>query len=118
VKIKVLIGLIIALFLLVGVAFASPPVKYSERLVVGHSNGNHRLDCTVIRPWTNSLGPGNNQYPVIVWANGWGGNNVTGQSTTDWYKPNLIEWALDSPYFVIAANQWSVTESDVLACLQ
>ncbi len=117
-KIRILIGSIIVLFLFVGVVFASPPVKYSERLVVGHSNGNHRLDCTVIRPWTNSSGPGNNQYPVIVWANGWGGNNVAGQSTTDWYKPNLIEWALDGPYIVIAANQWSVTESDVLACLQ
>jgi dienelactone hydrolase len=30
----------------------------------------------------------------------------------------LIEWALDGPYIVIAANQWSVQESDVLQCLQ
>ena len=30
----------------------------------------------------------------------------------------LIEWVLDGPYIVIAANQWSVQESDVLACLQ
>jgi dienelactone hydrolase len=30
----------------------------------------------------------------------------------------LRDWALDGPYIVIAANQWSVQESDVLACLQ
>jgi dienelactone hydrolase len=30
----------------------------------------------------------------------------------------LINWALDGPYIVVAANQWSVQESDVLACLQ
>jgi hypothetical protein len=34
------------------------------------------------------------------------------------YKPGLIEWALDGPYIVVAANQWSVQGSDVLACLQ
>jgi len=63
-------------------------------------------------------GPGDNQYPVIVWGNGWGGNNNAGESTTDGYKPGLIEWALDGPYIVIAANQWSVQESDILACIQ
>jgi hypothetical protein len=30
----------------------------------------------------------------------------------------LIEWALNGPYIVVAANQWSVQESDVLACAQ
>ena len=47
-----------------------------------------------------------------------GGNDVAGETTTDWYKPTLIDWALDGPYIVIAANQWSVQESDVLACLE
>ena len=30
----------------------------------------------------------------------------------------MIEWALDGPYIVVAANQWSVQESDVFNCLQ
>jgi dienelactone hydrolase len=30
----------------------------------------------------------------------------------------LIEWALDGPYIVVAANAWSARESDVLKCLQ
>ena len=113
-----LLGLFAALLIFVGSALAAPPDKYSEDTVIGHSNGNHELDCTVIRPWKSSSGPGKAQYPVIVWANGWGGNNVAGESTTDYYKPILIEWALDGPYIVVAANQWSVQESDVLACLQ
>jgi dienelactone hydrolase len=53
-----------------------------------------------------------------VWANGWGGNNVAGQYTTEWYIPRLIEWAKDGPYIVVAANAWSAQESDVLKCLQ
>jgi len=117
-KKKVLLGLFLVLFIFVGSVFARPTAGYSEETVTGHSNGNHELDCTVIRPWDRSAGPGNAQYPVIVWANGWGGNDVAGEYTTDFYKPNLIEWAVDGPYIVIAANQWSVQESDVLACLQ
>jgi len=108
----------VTLFCLAGSTSASPIVVYSEDYVSGPSNGNHRLDCTIIRPWDSSTGPGNSLYPVIVWANGWGGNDVAGAYTTDWYKPILIEWALDGPYIVVAANQWSVQESDVLACLQ
>ena len=114
----VLIGLVAALFIFVGSAIASPPAKYSEETVTGHSSGNHELDCTVIRPWRSSSGPGNTQYPVIVWANGWGGNDVAGETTTEWYKPILIDWALDGPYIVVAANAWSAQESDVLKCLQ
>jgi len=114
----VLIGLLVALFSFAGSTSASPSGIYSEEDISGPSNGNHRLDCTVIRPWDSSTGPGDSQYPVIVWANGWGGNDVAGAYTTDWYKPNLIEWVLDGPYIVIAANAWSVQESDVLACLQ
>ena len=69
----VLIGLVVTLFIFVGSAIASPPDKYSEETVTGHSSGNHELDCTVIRPWRSSSGPASTQYPVIVWANGWGG---------------------------------------------
>ncbi len=117
-KKMVLIVLCVTLFSFVGSALASPLAEYSEDTVTGHSNGNHRLDCTVIRPWGVTSDPDDARYPVIVWANGWGGNNNAGETTTDWYKPMLIEWALDGPYIVVAANQWSVQESDVLACLQ
>jgi dienelactone hydrolase len=55
---------------------------------------------------------------VIIWANGWGWNNVAGETTTEGYKPGLIKWALNGPYIVVAANQWSVQESDLLECLQ
>jgi hypothetical protein len=101
---KVFVILIGALLLFVGVALASPSDRYSEERVTGHSSGNHALDCTVIRPWRSSSSPGDRQYPVIVWANGWGGNDVAGESTTEWYKPILVEWVLDGPYIVIAAN--------------
>jgi len=114
----VLIVLLVALFSIVVSAFAATTAGYSEQLVTGHSNGNHRLDCTVIRPWVNPPDPGNTRYPVIVWANGWGGNDVAGDYTTNYYKPMLIDWVLNGPYIVIAANAWSVQESDVLACLQ
>jgi dienelactone hydrolase len=115
-KTRVVFGLFAALVLLVGQATAAPP--YSEQLVEGPSQGNHELDCLVIRPWSDTSGPGNTQYPVIGWANGWGYNDVAGETTTAGYKPGLIEWALDGPYIVIAANQWSVQESDILQCLQ
>jgi predicted esterase len=113
----ILVGLLVGLLITVGSAFATPPTNYSEETVTGHSNGNHALDCTIIRPWDNSSGPGSSQYPVIIWGNGWGGNNNAGETTTDYYKDFLIEWALDGPYIVVAANQWSVRESDILACL-
>lgn len=116
-------NLLFALFILfisgvlVGTVVAEPPAKYSEETITGSAQGNHELDCTIIRPWNNG-GSGNNSYPVIVWANGWGGNNNAGETTTDGYKLGLIEWALDGPYIVVAANAWSPTESDVLNCLQ
>jgi hypothetical protein len=84
------------------------PAKYSEETVTGPSQGNHELNCTVIRPWVSPPGPNQGTYPIIVWANGWGYNDVAGDFITDGYKPSLIEWALDGPYIVIAANQWSV----------
>jgi hypothetical protein len=48
------------------------PAEYSEVLVPGPTQGNHELDCTVIRPWVSSPNPRIDSYPVIVWANGWG----------------------------------------------
>ena len=84
----------------------------------GHSQGNHALDCTVIRPWENAPDPAAMPYPVIAWANGWDQGNVNGQCTTNGYLPGLKLWALDGPYIVVAANQWSVQESDLLACLE
>ena len=114
----VLLVMIAAIFLSVGSAIAAPEAKYSEDLVVGHSNGNRELNCTIIRPWKGSSGPRNTQYPIIVWANGWGGGLEDKEATTEWYKEWLIEWVLDGPYIVTAANQWSVRESDVLQCLE
>jgi predicted esterase len=92
----------------------------SEIRVTGHSQGNHELGCTVIRPWNegDSPDPRSVPYPIIGWANGWNFGNVVGEHTTEGYKPGLIEWALDGPYIVVAANQWSVQETDVLACVQ
>jgi hypothetical protein len=115
--------LVTSFFLIVAAIFSlgAGPGKYS---VVTYPDpaptGNHKLSCTVIQPWSESSGPGNFLYPVIVWANGWCYNEVYGNSgdCLDGYKPGLIEWALDGPYIVVAANQWSVQESDVLACAQ
>lgn len=89
---------------------AQSATLYSEQLVKGK-----KLDCTVIKPWDESAGPANQQYPVIVWANGWGSQNT---DLTRGYKPGLIEWALDGPYIVVAANSRSPKESDVLQCAQ
>jgi dienelactone hydrolase len=115
---KFLLGLSVILILFVGMAAFTPPAKFSEEHIQGTSEGNHKLDCTVIRPWSKRAIPGAAQYPVIVWGNGWGGNNQAGETTTDGYKPGLIEWAVDGPYIVISANAWSVQESDILACIQ
>jgi dienelactone hydrolase len=92
----------------------------SEIHVTGHSQGNHELDCTVIRPWNEGDTPDSRSvlYPIIGWANGWDSGNVVGEHTTEGYKPGLIEWALNVPAIVVAANQWSVQESDVLACVK
>ena len=117
-KKSTVIGILLILFLFVGSVSAAPPAPYSEEVVNGSSQGNHELDCTVIRPWKNSSGPGSTPYPVIIWANGWGGNNNAGETTTAGYKPGLIEWALDGPYIVVAANAWAPNEGDMLTCLQ
>ncbi|MGB7095179.1 MAG: hypothetical protein WBD62_11095, partial [Anaerolineales bacterium] len=101
---KLLFGLFVVVIMFGGIAARPPQADYSEEDVHGHSQGNHELDCTVIRPWDKSLGPGSTKYPVIVWANGWGGNNVAGENTTGFYIEMLREWAVDGPYIVIAAN--------------
>ena len=116
-KKKFLLGLFVVLIVFVGLAAGPPAAEYSED-VTGPSKGNHSLDCTIFRPWSIASGPEDTQYPVIVWGNGWGGNDVDGDTTTDGYKPGLIEWANDGPYIVIAANAWSVQEGDIQACLQ
>ena len=116
---KLVLGLIIVVLLFVGLV-AGPAMAgdgFSEDEVVGHSKGNHRLDCYIVLPWEDDA-PGGEQFPIIVWANGWGGNNVAGETTTDWYKLMLQDWAVDGPFIVIAANAWSAREDDVLECLQ
>ena len=96
----------LAIVLIAGVFLISAgPIKFSEEDVTGSSQGNHDLDCTVIRPWVKSPNLNQGPYPIIIWANGWGWNDNAGESTTAGYKPGLIEWALDGPYIVVAANQ-------------
>ena len=55
-KTRAIIGSLAALVLLMGQASAAP-VRHSEQLVEGASQGNHVLDCTVIRPWTAEACP-------------------------------------------------------------
>jgi hypothetical protein len=81
--------------------------------VNGWSKGNHEIDCTVIVPDGAGDAP-----PLLAWANGWDQGNVLGQCTTGGYLLGLKKWAHDGGYVVVAANQWSVQESDVLACAQ
>jgi dienelactone hydrolase len=114
---KKALGLMLLVLVLAGllVVPAMADSQFSEDEVVGHSKGNHRLDCYIVRPWDGEpAGP----YPLIVWANGWGGNNVAGETTTDWYKWMLQDWAVDGQFIVVAVNAWSAREDDVLNCLQ
>lgn len=96
--------------------FAGTSVEQSS---VGNSQGNHRLDCTVVRPWGDG-GPIERSAPfaVIGWANGWGQGNVQGANQTDYYLSGLEYWSEEGGYLVIAANQWSPRSPDVLQCLQ
>jgi hypothetical protein len=89
--------------------------------IVGHSEGNHRLDCTIIRPWAGDGGPGDlssGPFPAIGWANGWGQGNVFGANQIEAYISGLTLWAEEGDYLVVAANQWSARASDILQCLQ
>ena len=90
---------------------------YCER-ITGHAKGNHELDCTIIRPWAKGGSGTRSDYPVIAWANGWGQGNVNGQCVSEGYRPGLIEWATGGNFIVVAANQWSARDIDVLACLE
>jgi hypothetical protein len=111
-KTKTTFALLVILILSVGTVYAAPPGNsYSELLI--QSGGKVKLDCTVIMPWDSS--PVAYQYPVIAWANGWGSQ---GEDITAGYKPGLIEWALDGPYIVVAANSRSPKEVDLMNCLQ
>jgi dienelactone hydrolase len=111
------IGSFAALDLLAAQA-SGGPARHSEELVIGPSQGTHRLHCTVIRPWLCASRPNDSRYPVIAWTNSWDQGKVVGQSTTLGSRPGLIESALDGPDFVIAANQWSVRAPNMLPCLQ
>jgi len=90
--------------------------------IVGHSQGNHRLDCTILRPWASEGGPAEGEsppdgYPVIGWTNGWGQGNVLGADQVENYIQGLDFWA-ENGFLVIAANQWSARSPDIIQCLQ
>ena len=74
--------------------------------IVGHSEGKHRLDCTILRPWEGEGGPSaegipEGGYPVIGWANGWGQGNVQGANQVENYIDGLDFWA-ENGFLVIA----------------
>ncbi|MFW2368019.1 MAG: hypothetical protein ACN4GW_16500 [Desulforhopalus sp.] len=75
------------------------------------------MDCTLILPWGKGEKPEEGSFPIIGWANGWGWNEVQGEDEIDGYKPGLIDWAVKGQFIVIAANQWSPRERDVLQCV-
>ncbi len=89
--------------------------------IIGHSAGNPRLACPVIRPCPGDGGPDNSSsgpFPAIGWGNGWGQGNVEGADQVETYISGLFFWAEAGDYLVIAANQWSVRAPDILQCLQ
>ncbi len=91
--------------------------------IIGISEGNHRLDCTVIRPWKGDGKPKpaairKGGFQVIGWTNGWGQGNVFGEDQVEHYVSGLFFWAEAGDYLVIAANQWSARAPDILQCLQ
>ena len=89
--------------------------------IVGHSQGNHRLDCTVVRPWGGDGGPDvipDGGFDVIGWTNGWGQGNVQGADQIENYISGLFFWAEAGDYLVVGANQWSARAPDILQCLQ
>ena len=89
--------------------------------IIGHSQGNHRLDCTVVRPWEGPGGPDaipDGGFDVIGWTNGWGQGNTFGANQIEHYISGLFFWAEVGDYLVIGANQWSARAPDILQCLQ
>jgi hypothetical protein len=113
-----------ALFLIVttlpGAVFAqtSKEEHNVDETIIGHSQGQHRLDCTIIRPWADGELPKEGPYPVIGWTNGWGQGNIQGADQTDNYISGLHYWAEVGNYLVVAANQWSPRAPDIQQCLQ
>jgi len=110
--------LVLLLLTLPSIAFAQTS---REGPIIGRSEGNHRLDCTVIRPWEGDGGPpdlSNGPFPAIGWANGWGQGDVFGADAVEHYISGLTFWADAGGYLVIAANQWSARAPDILQCLQ
>ena len=108
------------LFLLMIPASAFAQTSRDEP-IIGPSEGNHRLDCTVIRPWEGDgkpADPSNGPYPVIGWTNGWGQGDVFGADAVETYVSGLFFWAEAGDYLVVAANQWSARAPDILQCLQ
>ena len=106
-------------FLLMIPAIAS--ADYSREEVIGPSQGNHRLDCTILRPWTGDDGP--DSFPaeglqILGWTNGWGQGNVFGADQVENYVNGLEVWVEEGNYVVVAANQWSARAPDILQCLQ
>ena len=94
---------------------------YSTEEVIGPSQGNHRLDCTILRPWTGDDGPVSTPeggFQILGWTNGWGQGNVFGADQVDNYVNGLDYWVEVGNYVVVAANQWSARAPDILQCLQ
>lgn len=94
-------------------ATVAPASAVVDDEVGGNSKGNHDLGCRVIEPSGPMPVDG---YPLIVWADGWYQGNQNGADTTTGYLPGLEGWA-DEGYFVVAATQWSMRDTDVLRCL-
>jgi hypothetical protein len=88
--------------------------------VIGHSQGNHRLDCTILRPWSGDGGPASipdGGFDIIGWTNGWGQGEVFGAEQVENYVGGLDYFVEQGNYLVIAANQWSAREPDIVQCL-
>ena len=106
-------------FLLLIPAIAA--ADYSREEVIGSSQGNHRLDCTILRPWTSDAGRisgPDGGFQILGWTNGWGQGNVFGADQIDSYVNGLEYWVEEGKYVVVAANQWSARAPDILQCLQ
>lgn len=107
--------------LLLSVSFSVFGQTSRDDPIIGHSEGNHRLDCTIVRPWAGDGGPDAippGGFQVIGWTNGWGQGEVFGADQTENYVSGLFLWAEAGDYLVIGANQWSPRAPDILQCLQ
>ena len=109
---------------LVTLVLATPTLvfaDYSRDEVFGLSAGNHRLDCTILRPWAGDGAPAEipaGGFEILGWTNGWGQGNVFGADQVENYIDGLDFWVENGNYLVIAANQWSARAPDILQCLQ